>query len=107
MCREQRFRHQWRTADHLAALCHKWFPIPEPLHFTGNDVNTALLRDSILKLDIAVEKSSPNEFGIYHDAYRPWDANNRKSLHCYYLCNPEHKECVKSSPVAQWVKAMV
>jgi hypothetical protein len=50
-------------------LCHKWFTITEPLQFTGNDLNSALLRDPVLKLDIAAEKSAPNHFGIYHDTW--------------------------------------
>jgi hypothetical protein len=83
----------------LATLCHVWFTIPEPLKFDGNDLNKALLRDPAFKLDIQVDKSAPNHFGIYHDTYRPDDAN--RSLHCYYLCNPDHKECVKSPPVGK------
>jgi hypothetical protein len=55
--REPRFRHQWRTADHLATLCHKWFTIPEPLKFDGKDLNNALLKDPAMKLDIEAEKS--------------------------------------------------
>jgi hypothetical protein len=105
MCREQRFRHQWRTADHLAALCHKWFTIPEPLQFTGNDLNNALLKDPALKLDIEAEKSAPNLFGVYYDTYRTRGANTR--AHCYYLCDPGFKECVKSPPVGKpWFESV-
>jgi hypothetical protein len=50
-------------------LCHKWFTIPEPLQFNGNDLNNALQKDPALKLDIKAEKSAPNQFGIYHDTY--------------------------------------
>ena len=71
LCHERRFRRQWRTAKHLATLCHKWFMIPEPLQFDGNDLHSALLKDPALKLDIDKEKSKSNQFGIYHDTYRP------------------------------------
>ena len=54
-------------ADHLATLCHKWFTIPEPLQFNGDDLNNALLKDPALKLDMKAEKLAPNQFGIYHD----------------------------------------
>jgi hypothetical protein len=84
LCREPRFRHQWRPADHLATLCHIWFTIPEPLQFNGNDLNNALLKDPALKLDIQVDKSAPNQFGIYHNTYWPSDANRK--IHFYYLC---------------------
>jgi hypothetical protein len=105
LCHEPRFRHQWRRADHLASLCHKWFSIPKPLQFDGNDLNNALLKDPALKLDIEAEKSAPNQFGIYHDKYRPKDANTR--AHCYYLCDPESKECVKSPPVGKpWFESV-
>jgi hypothetical protein len=100
LCREPRFRHQWRTADHLATLCHKWFTIPEPLHFDGNDLNNALRKDPALKLDIEAEKSAPNQFGIYHDTYRPRRDGSRKT-HCYYLCDPDGKERVNSPPVGK------
>jgi hypothetical protein len=73
--------------------------IPEPLHFNGNDLNNALLRDPALKLVFFAEKSAPNHLGIYHDTYRPDDAS--RSLHCYYLCDPDHKECVKSPPIGK------
>jgi hypothetical protein len=99
LCREPRFRHQWRTAEHLATLCHKWFTIPEPLQFDGNDLNSALLKDTALKLDIDVEKSAPNQFGIYHNMYRPSVANRK--MHLYYLCDPDRKECVNSPPVGK------
>jgi hypothetical protein len=99
LCHEPRFRHQWRTADHLATLCHKWFTIPEPLQFNGNDLNNALLKDPALKLDIVAEKSAPNQFGIYHDTYRPKDTNRKTQ--CYYLCDPDSKECVNSPPVGK------
>ena len=97
LCHEPRFRHQWRTADHLAILCHKWFTIPEPLQFNGNDLNNALQKDPALKLDIKAEKLAPNQFGIYHDMYRPKGALRN---HCYYLCDPGI-ECVKSPPVGK------
>jgi hypothetical protein len=82
LCREPRFRHQWRTADHIATLCHKWFTIPDPLEFDRNDLNNALLKDPALKLDMKAEKSSPNQFGIYHDIFRPRrdDANRESPL---------------------------
>ena len=102
LCRERRFRHQWRTANHLATLCHKWFTIPEPLQFDGNDLNNALLKDPALKLDMKAEKSVPNQFGIYHDTYRPRrDDANRRVAHCYYLCDPDGKECINSPPVGK------
>jgi hypothetical protein len=101
LCRERRFRHQWRTADHLATLCHKWFTIPEPLQFNGSDLNNALLKDPALKLDIKAEKSAPNQFGIYHDRYRPRrNDENRTKTHCYYLCDPGN-ECVLNPPVGK------
>jgi hypothetical protein len=98
LCREPRFRHQWRTADHIATLCHKWFSIPGPLQFNGNDINNALLKDPALKLDIEAEKSALNQFGIYHDTYRQWDGKGR--THCYYLCDPGN-ECVLNPPVGK------
>jgi hypothetical protein len=55
-----------------------------------------LLKDPALKLDIEADKSAPDQFGIYHDTYRPKDVNRR--THCYYLCDPDGKECVKSPP---------
>jgi hypothetical protein len=101
LCRERRFQHQWRTADHLATLCHKWFTIPEPLQFNGNDLNNALRKDPALKLDIKGEKSTPNQFGIYHDTYRPRrDDANRQKTHCYYLCDPAN-DCVINPPVGK------
>ena len=72
--------------------------IPEPLQFNGNDLNNALLKDPALKLDIVAEKSAPNQFGIYHDTYRQRKANRS---HCYYLCDPDGKECVNSPPVGK------
>jgi hypothetical protein len=96
---EPHFRHKWRTAEDLATLCHKWFTIPEPLQFNGNDLNNALLRDPSLKLDIKAEKSAPNQFGIYHDTYRP--DNVKKKLHCYFLCDPANNECVINPPVGK------
>jgi hypothetical protein len=77
LCQEPRFQHQWRTADHLATLCHKWFTIPEPLKFDGNDLNNALLKDPAIKLDVKAENSAPNQFGIYHDTYWPMGAIRR------------------------------
>ena len=76
--------------------------IPEPLQFNGNDFNCDLLKGSALKLDIDAEKSASNQFGIYHDEYRPkaQDANRRRT-HCYYLCDPDSKECVNSPPVGK------
>jgi hypothetical protein len=101
LCREPRFRHQWRSADHLSTLCHKWFTIPEPLQFNGNDINNALRKDPALQLDIKAEKLAPNQFGIYHDVYRPMGpTNTNKITHCYYLCDPGI-ECVKSPPVGK------
>jgi hypothetical protein len=96
---EPRFQHKWRTADDFATLCHKWFTIPEPLQFNGNDLNSALLRDPSLKLDIKAEKSAPNQFGIYHDTHRPKDSNRRS--HCYFLCDPANNECVINPPVGK------
>jgi hypothetical protein len=76
--------------------------IPEPLQFNGNDLHSALLKDPALKLDIDKEKSKSNQFGIYHDTYRPRDANGRRTrTHCYYLCDPDSKECVNSPPVGK------
>jgi hypothetical protein len=94
LCRETRFRHKWRTADHLVALCHEWFTIPEPLQFNANDLNNALLKDPALKLDMQAEKSAPNQFGIYYDTYRPKDTKQRN--HCYYLCDPNGNDHVQS-----------
>jgi hypothetical protein len=71
----------------------------EPLQFDGNDVNSALLKDPAFKLDIEADKSASNIFGIYHDTYRPKDAASRRRSHCYNLCDPDHKECIKSPPV--------
>ena len=99
LCREPRFRHKWRTADHLATLCHKWFTIPEPLQFNGDDLNNALLKDPALKLDMKAEKLAPNQFGIYHDTYRPKDTKRRN--HCYYLCDPDCNEYLNSPPVGK------
>ena len=102
LCHEPQFQHKWRTADHLAMLCHKWFTIPEPLQFNGNDLNSALLRDPSLKLDIKAEKSAPNQFGIYHDTFRPKrNDGNRQPSHCYYLCDPNANECVINPPVGK------
>ena len=102
LCREPRFQHQWRTADHLAMLCHKWFTIPEPLQFNGNDLHNALQFDPGLKLDIKAEKSAPNQFGIYHDTFRPKrNDGNRQPSHCYYLCDPNANECVINPPVGK------
>ena len=101
LCQEPRFRHQWRSADHLSTLCHKWFSIPEPLQFNGNDINDALRKDPALQLDIKAEKSIPNQFGIYHDRYRPRrNDTNRTLTHCYYLCDPGN-ECVLNPPVGK------
>ena len=99
LCREPRFRHKWRTADDLASLCHKWFTIPEPLQFNGNDLKNALSKDKAMQLDIKAEKSSPNQFGIYHDTHRPKDSNRRS--HCYFLCDPANNECVINPPVGK------
>jgi hypothetical protein len=83
-------------------LCHKWFTIPEPLQFNGNDLNNALQKDPALKLDIKAEKSAPNQFGIYHDTFRPRrDDGNRQRTHCYFLCDPDGNECVSSLPVGK------
>jgi hypothetical protein len=49
--------------------------IPKPLQFNADDLNNALLKDAALKLDMKAEKSAPNQFGIYHDTYRPKDTN--------------------------------
>jgi hypothetical protein len=99
LCQEPRFRHQWRTAEHLSILCHKWFTIPEPLQFNGSDINDALRKDPALKLDIKAEKSVPNQFGIYHDTYRQRRDGNKKH-HYYYLCDPGN-ECVINPPVGK------
>jgi hypothetical protein len=53
----------------------------------------------ILKLDIRAEKSAPNQFGIYYDTYRPRDTNRKTQ--CYYLFDPDHKECVKIPPLGK------
>ena len=83
-------------------LCHKWFTIPQPLQFDGNDLNNALLKDPGLKLDIKAEKSAPNQFGIYHDTFRPKrNDGNRQPSHCYYLCDPNANECVINPPVGK------
>jgi hypothetical protein len=101
LCREPRFRHQWRSADHLSTLCHKWFSIPEPLQFNGKDINDALRKDPALQLDIKAEKSIPNQFGIYHDIYRPMGpTNTNRKTQCYYLCDPGN-ECVLNPPVGK------
>jgi hypothetical protein len=71
--------------------------IPEPLQFDGNDLNKLLLKDPALKLVFVVEKLAPNHFGTYHNMYQPDDVN--RSLHCYYLCDPDGNECIKSPPV--------
>ena len=99
LCREPRFQHQWRPADHLAALCNKWFTIPEPLQFTGNDLNSALLRDPVLKLDIRAEKLTPNQFGIYHDTCRPMDT---KKVFIATTCVTQMAR--NASRVSQWEK---
>jgi hypothetical protein len=91
---------QWRTANHIATLCHKWFTIPEPLLFNGNDLNNALLKDPALKLDIKAEKLAPNQFGTYHDTYWPGDTNRKTQ--CYYLCDSDGNESVSSPPVGKW-----
>ena len=102
MCRIPHFQHQWRTADHLATLCHKWFTIPEPLQFNGNDIDDALRNGPALQLDIKAEKSIPNQFGIYHDIYRPMGpTNTNRKTQCYYLCDPGD-ECVLNPPVGKW-----
>ena len=101
LCHEQGFWHKWRTANHLATLCHKWFTIPKPLQLNGNDLNNALLKDPALKLDIKAEKSAPNQFGIYHDKYRP-DNVKKSSLLLFvqsrwqWMCHwsPSGKEMV-------------
>ena len=99
---EPRFQHKWRTADDFATLCHKWFTIPEPLQFDGNDLHKALQKDPALKLDIKAEKSAPNQFGIYNDKVRPRRDNvNRQPSHCYYLCDPNANECVIKPPVGK------
>jgi hypothetical protein len=74
--------------------------IPEPLQFNGNDLNNALRKDPALKLDIEAEKSAPNQFGIYHDTYRPRRGGSRKT-HCYYACEPG-KEHVHAPPIGKW-----
>jgi hypothetical protein len=62
-----------------------------------------LLKDPALKLDMKAEKSVPNQFGIYHDTYRPRrDDANRRVAHCYYLCDPDGNKCVNSPPVGKW-----
>jgi hypothetical protein len=105
LCRETRFRHKWRTADHLVALCHQWYTIPEPLQFNANDLNNALLKDPALKLDMQAEKSAPNQFGIYHDTYRPKDTKRRN--HCYYLCDPDGNDHVQSTSLGKaWFTTM-
>jgi hypothetical protein len=58
-----------------------------------------LLRDPVLKLVFSAEKSAPNHLGIYHDKYRPDNAS--RSPHWYDLCDPDHKECVKSPPIGK------
>jgi hypothetical protein len=80
--------------------------IPEPLQLKGNDLNNDLQKDPALKIDILAEKLSPNQFGIYHDTYRPTgDGNGR--LHCYYLCDPDGNECFNHSPVGMaWYDAV-
>jgi hypothetical protein len=105
LCHLPRFQHQWRTADDLATLCHKWFSIPKLLQFDGNDINGALLKDPAMKLDIQADKSLSNHFGIYNDTYRPGDTN--KKTQCYYLCDPNGKECVRSPPVGKaWYETL-
>jgi hypothetical protein len=71
MCRERRFRHQWRRADDLASLWHARYSVPEPLQFNGNDLKNALQKDPALTFDIKAEKSAPNQFETYHDTYWP------------------------------------
>ena len=94
-CCETRFQHKWRTAVHLVALFHEWYTIPEPLQLNANDLNNALLKDPALKLDMQAEKASPNQFGIYHNTYRPKDTKQRN--HCYKLCNPDGSDHVQST----------
>ena len=61
-----------------------------------------MLKDPALKLDIDKEKSKSNQFRIYHDMYQPRDANGRrKRTHCYYLCDPDSKECINSPPLGK------
>jgi hypothetical protein len=45
------------------------------------------------------EKSASNQFGIYHDTYRPKDTKRRN--HCYYLCDPDGNEHVHSPPIGK------
>ena len=102
LCHEPRFWHQWRTANHLATLCHKWFTIPKLLQFNGKDLHNALQKDPALQLDMEAEKSAQNQFGIYDDTYWPRDASSRRrGNHCYYLCHPDGNECVSSPPVGK------
>jgi hypothetical protein len=63
-----------------------------------------LQKDPALTLDIRAEKSAPNQFGIYYDTYR---ARGATRSHCYYLCDPGGKECVKSPPVGKpWFESV-
>jgi hypothetical protein len=63
-----------------------------------------LRKDPALKLDIEKEASARNQFGIYHHTYRTRGANRS---HCYYFCDPDHKECVKSPPIGRvWYDTM-
>jgi hypothetical protein len=79
--------------------------IPKLLQFDGNDINGALLKDPVMKLDIQADKLSSNHFGIYNDTYRPGDTN--KKTQCYYLCDPNGKECVRSPPVGKaWYETL-
>ena len=94
-------------------LIHKWYTIPSKLAFTGSELNLAILRDPVLKLDIETEKTQTNDSGIYHDQYTP----TKTGVHCYYACDATLNDHVKAPPgrklwfhtipsVADEVKAM-
>jgi hypothetical protein len=66
LCQEPRFRHQWRSADHLSTLCHKWLTIPEPLQFNENEGSfVPMMWQTIATNLFPTEKSTNNdEMGV-------------------------------------------
>ncbi len=45
------------------------------------------------------EKLTSNQFGIYHDTYRPKDTKQRN--HCYYSRDPDGNDQVNSPPIGK------
>jgi hypothetical protein len=59
-CHETRFQRKWRPVEHLTALMHLYYDIPELLKFKGNDLNDELRRDKTMKMDIKQNHKLPN-----------------------------------------------